>query len=80
MWVGCGSYILNGVRIGRGAIIAAGAVVAKNVPPYAIVGGVPAKILRFRWNVEGIVEHEQMLYTPQERLTREELEKNLNRI
>jgi acetyltransferase-like isoleucine patch superfamily enzyme len=80
VWVGCGSYLLNGVRIGRGAIIAAGAVVAKNVPPYAIVGGVPAKIIRFRWNVEGILKHEQMLYAPEERLTREELEKNLDRI
>jgi len=42
-WVSCRSVILPGVRIGKGAVVAAGAVVTNNVEPYAIVGGVPAK-------------------------------------
>lgn len=62
VWIGHGAIILTPVRIGRGAIVAAGAVVTKNVPPYAIVGGVPAKVLRMRFTPEQIREHEQMLY------------------
>lgn len=48
VWIGAGSIILSGVTIGKGAIIAAGAVVNKDVPPFAIVGGVPAKVLKYR--------------------------------
>lgn len=46
VWVGCGSRILAGVKIGSRAIVAAGSVVTKDVPPRVIVGGVPAKVLR----------------------------------
>ena len=48
VWIGANAVILDGVNIGDGAIIGAGAVVTKDVPPYAIVGGVPGKIIRYR--------------------------------
>lgn len=76
VWVGAHVVILKGVRIGRGCIIAAGAVVTKSCPPYSIVGGVPAKILKFRFSVEQVVEHERMLYLPEKRYSPEELYKH----
>ncbi len=48
VWIGSNSTIIDGIRIGAGAVIAANSVVTKDVPPYAVVGGVPAKILRYR--------------------------------
>lgn len=50
VWIGYGAIILDNITIGDGAVIGAGAVVTRNVPPYAIVGGVPAKIIRKRYN------------------------------
>ena len=54
VWIGRGVTILSGVKIGDGAIIAAGAVVTKDVEPYSIVGGVPAKEIRKRFDEEEI--------------------------
>lgn len=48
VWIGMRSIIMPGVKIGNGVIIGAGAVVTKDIPDYAVVGGVPAKIIRFR--------------------------------
>lgn len=50
VWIGCNAVICRNVNIGNGAVVAAGAVVTKDVPPYAIVGGCPAKVLKMRCN------------------------------
>jgi chloramphenicol O-acetyltransferase type B len=50
VWIGAHVFVRDGVTIGNGAIIAAGAVVTKDIPPFAIAGGVPAKIIRFRFS------------------------------
>lgn len=55
VWIGARALILDGVKISDGAVVAAGAVVSKDVPAYAIVGGVPAKILKYRFSQEQIV-------------------------
>lgn len=55
VWIGSRVMVVGGVTIGDGAVIAAGAVVTKDVPPYAVVGGVPAKVIRYRFS-EDIVK------------------------
>lgn len=48
VWLGAGSVILDGVKIGRGSVVAAGSVVRMDVPPYSVVAGVPAKVIKSR--------------------------------
>lgn len=74
VWVGMNVTILSGVEIGRGTTVAAGAVVTKSTPPYCIVGGVPARVLKFYWTIDDILEHEKQLYPASERYTRADLE------
>ncbi len=50
VWIGANSVIKSGVKVGDGSIIGAGAVVTKNVPPYSIVAGVPAKVIKYRFD------------------------------
>lgn len=58
VWIGANVIILKGVHIGKGAICAAGAVIIHDVPAYSIVGGNPAKVLKYKWTKEEICEHE----------------------
>lgn len=73
VWIGINVTLLSGVKIGRGATIAAGAVVTKTIPPYCIAGGVPAKFIKFYWSIEQIIEHENIIYPEQDRYSEEEL-------
>ena len=59
VWIGSRAIILQGVHVGTGAVVGAGAVVTKDVPPYAVVAGCPAKILRYRFSDEMISEMER---------------------
>jgi acetyltransferase-like isoleucine patch superfamily enzyme len=65
VWIGYGSIIISGVKIGKGAIIAAGSVVTKDVSQYSIVAGNPAKVIGKRFNDEQITQHEKILYETQ---------------
>ncbi len=60
-WVGYGAVILTGVRVGRGAIVAAGSVVVRDVAPYSIVAGNPAKAVSKRFTEEQIARHEKRI-------------------
>lgn len=81
VWIGANVIILPGVHIGDGAVLAAGAVVTKDVDDYAIVGGIPAKVIRYRfddekikqfqkikwwdWEVEKIMDNLELFYQPE---------------
>jgi acetyltransferase-like isoleucine patch superfamily enzyme len=67
VWIGANVCILAGVTIGRGSVIGMGSVVTKNVPPYSIAVGVPAKVVRARFTESEIELHEFMLQKPAER-------------
>ncbi len=60
VWIGTNAIILSNVKIGDGAVIAAGAVVAQDVPAYAIVGGVPAKVIKYRFSKDIIEKMESI--------------------
>jgi len=75
VWIGYGATILSGVRIGKGSIIATGAVVTADVPPYSIVGGVPAKVIKRRFSDDVI---ERLLSINIADLPAAEIEKNID--
>ena len=74
VWIGINVTLLAGAHIGRGAIIGACSVVTKEIPPYAVAVGNPAKVIKFKWSIDDILKHESMLYPENERFTRDELE------
>lgn len=76
VWIGANVTLLAGVSIGRGATVGAGSVCVKNVPPYAIVIGNPAKVIGFNFTPEEIIAHEKNLYKESERLPLSALERN----
>jgi acetyltransferase-like isoleucine patch superfamily enzyme len=61
VWLGYGAIVLSPVRIGRGAIVAAGSVLTKDVPAYSIVGGNPASLIKMRFTPDQIIDHEEIL-------------------
>jgi len=73
-WVGARSILLSHCHIGRGAIVAAGSIVTKDIPPYAVVAGSPAKVVAARFNIDQILAHERSLYPESERLSQSQLE------
>lgn len=76
VWIGINVTLLAGSHIGRGAIIGACSVVTKDIPPYAVAVGNPAKVIKFKWSIEDIMKHESLLYPQDECFTREELEEH----
>ena len=76
VWIGYGSKILSGVTLGQGAVIAAGSVVTRDVPPYAVVAGVPAKIVRYRFDKEVI---DKLMKIDYEKLTDETVRANMDK-
>jgi acetyltransferase-like isoleucine patch superfamily enzyme len=77
VWIGAGAIILKGVRLYRGCVVAAGAIVTKNVPPYTVVAGAPAKVRKVRFPIEVIIEHEARLYSVNKRFTKEDIHRML---
>lgn len=61
VWVGYGAIVMSGVKIGKGSIVAAGSVVTKDIDPYSIVGGNPARFIKFRFTADDIKNHEEDL-------------------
>ena len=72
-WICANVTVLKGVNIGRGCVVAAGAVVVNDTPPYTIVGGVPAKVLRNRFTLVQAMCHESIIYPEEKRLSHKEL-------
>lgn len=77
VWIAYGATILSGVRIGQGAVIAAGSVVTKDVPPYAIVGGIPAKVIKYRFSPELI---EELLKVDYSKLDEAQVREHINEL
>ena len=75
VWIGYGATIMSGVTIGQGAIVAAGSLVTKDVPPYSIVGGVPAKVIKYRFSEDVISELLKIDYS---KLTKEMVEEHVD--
>ena len=96
VWIGFGTTILSGVHIGKGAVIAAGAVVTADIPPYAVAGGIPAKVLKNRFGDDvkevlleldydhltysDVKANQELFYTPVSKETKAEIVKRLSKL
>ena len=69
IWVGTRCTFLEKAHVGRGAVIGACSLINKPIPPYAVVVGSPAKVIAVRFDKEQILQHEAILYPPEERMT-----------
>ncbi len=69
VWVGAGCILLPKCKIGRGAIVGAGSLVTKEIPPYGVAVGSPARIVASKFSKEMIIEHEKSLYDESERMS-----------
>ena len=79
VWIGSNVTILAGVTIGRGVTVAAGAVVSKSMPPYGVCGGVSAKVIKFYWTIDEILQHESLVNLESQRYYRDELQELFDR-
>jgi serine acetyltransferase len=75
VWLGENVMVLSGVKIGKGAVVAAASVVVKDVPPYAIVGGNPAKVIKYRFSPEII---EKLMVTDLTKLSANSIKENID--
>lgn len=73
-WIGANVTLLRGAKIRRGAVVGACSLVNKEVPPYAVVAGVPAKIIATTFTIDQILEHEKLVFKPEVRLSKAELQ------
>lgn len=69
VWIGANVTLCPGTHIGRGCIVAAGAVCNGDYPPYTVVGGVPAKVIKYRFTLDEQIEHEKLIIPEEERLS-----------
>ena len=80
VWIGAGATILKGVTIGRGAIVAANALVNRDIPPYTIAVGCPAKPIKPRGELKEILAHEASVYSSEQRLPADQIEQILRQL
>lgn len=73
VWLGINVTLLNGAHIGRGCIVGAGCVISGEWPPYMVIAGNPARIIRPVFSLEDIIQHEETLYAPEDRIPKDEL-------
>lgn len=74
-WIGANTTLLSGAHIGRCAVIGACSMVNKDIPPYSVAVGCPAKIIATTFTLEQAIKNEELLFKPEERLSEEYLKK-----
>lgn len=75
VWLGINVTLLNGAHIGRGCIVGAGCVISGEWPPYMVIAGNPARIIKPVFPLDDIIRHEEKLYTPEDRISIDTLKK-----